>query len=78
MHNFDINRTVKNITEYQQLFPTCVHESSDILAEDFYTIVPDGSRKAILWSHEKRWVDLANSKWLYFNAKGRVGRTSIK
>ena len=54
MHNFDINRTVKYITEYQQLFPTCVHESRDILAEHFYTILRDGSRKAILWSHEKK------------------------
>ena len=54
MHNFDIDRFVKYNTEYQQLYPTCIYESDDILVEHFYTLALDGSCEAILWSHEKK------------------------
>ena len=52
--NYDYDRTVKYMTEYQQLYPTLIYENEDILVEHFYTLAPDGSCEAILWSSEKK------------------------
>ena len=54
MDNFDFDRTVKYMTDYQQLHPTCLYENDNILAEHFYTLAPDGSCGAILWSSQKK------------------------
>ena len=52
--NYDYDRTVKYMTEYQQLYPTLIYENEDILVEHFYTLAPDSSCEAILWSSEKK------------------------
>ena len=74
MHNFDIDRFVKYNTEYQQLYPTCIYESDDILVEHFYTLAPDGSCEAILWSHEKRMVKFGELKMAAHQFRRKSGK----
>ena len=54
MLNFDFDRTVKYMTEYQQFHQTCMHENDDILIYHFYNPAPDGGREATLWSSQKK------------------------
>ena len=54
LQNFDFDRIVRYMTDYQQLYPTCIYENEDILVEHFYTVAPDGSCEAILWSSQKK------------------------
>ena len=54
MLNFDFDRTVKYMTEYQQFHQTCIYENDDILIYRFYNPAPDGGREAILWSSQKK------------------------
>ena len=54
MRNFDFDRTVKYMTEYQQLHETFIYENDEILIYHFYALAPDGSCEAILWSCQKK------------------------